>query len=203
MVRRNRVTPFGAIEAIPLRGRFMGNRGCLHEGTDVVRSWRGKLWIVCRLDFRGRRVEQWAERRYTVLFFHDEAVAFAAGHRPCGECRHADYQAYRTAWAEVHGGPLPSAGEMNDRLHDERLDDRAQRRHERSWRSLPEGAFVVLSDEVPALVLDDRLVPWSSSGYGPPIDRPGSGTATVLTPPATLGVLAAGYRPDLALAVAD
>ena len=33
----------------------------------------------------------WEPGRWTPLFFWDEAVAFAAGHRPCALCRHADF----------------------------------------------------------------------------------------------------------------
>ncbi|HET6953954.1 MAG TPA: hypothetical protein VFI47_26550, partial [Acidimicrobiales bacterium] len=48
---------------------------------------------------------------------------------------------------------------------------------------------------VPALVLADRLVPWSPVGYGPPVDRPPRGAATVLTPAPTVDALAHGYAP--------
>src|SRR5438132_460074 len=34
---RNRVTPTGDIEAIPLRGAWTGNRGILHSGREIVR----------------------------------------------------------------------------------------------------------------------------------------------------------------------
>ena len=101
MTERNRVTPLGDIVALPLRGAFTGNRGCLHEGRRIVRFHAGDLWIICALSFRGRWNEQWLPRRFTWLFFHDEAVALAAGHRPCGECRHLSYVAYRDAWADA------------------------------------------------------------------------------------------------------
>ena len=62
--RRNRVTPLGDIVAAPLRGAWCGNRGNLHDrGTDVVRFHDGKLWIVCALEYRNRRLEQWAPGR--------------------------------------------------------------------------------------------------------------------------------------------
>ena len=78
----------GEIVATRLRGAWTGNRGLLHEGREIVRSHAGDLWITCALEFRGRHRELWLPNRWTPLFFHDEAVAFAAGHRPCGECRH-------------------------------------------------------------------------------------------------------------------
>ena len=39
------------------------------------------------------------------LFFLDEATAFAAGHRPCAECRNADYKRFRALWERCFGGP--------------------------------------------------------------------------------------------------
>jgi hypothetical protein len=194
MAQRNRVTPTGEIVATPLRGAWTGNRGVLHEGREIVRFHAGDLWITCALEFRGRHRELWIPNRWTPLFFHDEAVAFAAGHRPCGECRHAEYLAYKGAWAEGLGGAAPSAGEMNRRLHAERLHRGTHRRrlHEVAWTDLPDGAFVVEGEE-PRLVLDHELVAWSPAGYGERRRRPARGTATALTPPATLAVLRAGY----------
>lgn len=88
MPRQNRVNPFGEIIATPERGTFMGNRGVLHdEEGRVRRKWKVKRWIVCVLEFRGRKRKVMTPRRYTELFFLDEATALAAGHRPCAECR--------------------------------------------------------------------------------------------------------------------
>ena len=112
---RNRVTPLGEIVAIPLRGAWTGNRGILHSGRQIVRSHASDLWITCALEFRGRyHPDQWLPRHYTFLYFHDEAVSFAAGHRPCAECRYADYRAYQGAWAAGHGVPFPSANDTAD-----------------------------------------------------------------------------------------
>jgi len=33
-----------------------------------------------------------------ALFFLDEATALAAGHRPCGYCRHRDFVGFAAAW---------------------------------------------------------------------------------------------------------
>jgi hypothetical protein len=84
---------------------------------------------------------------------------------------------------------------MDRRLHADRLDGRAQRRHTRPWAHLPAGTFV--DADGPALVLADRLVPWSASGYAAPAERPRQGDVTVLTPRATVEVLRAGYQPAL------
>ncbi|KIF66918.1 hypothetical protein HY68_34320 [Streptomyces sp. AcH 505] len=195
MPERNRVTPTGEIIATPLRGAWTGNRGILHEGHDIVRFHTGNLWITCALRFRNRRREQWAPRHWTSLYFHDEAVSFAAGHRPCAECRRESYRAYRDAWTEGLGVPPPTAGEMNRLLHNERIHRGTHRRryHDLAWRDVPEGAFVLTEDGVPALAVDRHLTEWTREGYGRHRERPSAGTAPVITPPTTLAVLRAGY----------
>ncbi len=191
---RNRVTPLGEIEAFPLRGAWTGNRGILHRGHEIVRFHTSDLWITCALEFRGRWREQWVPGHFTFLYFHDEAVSLAAGHRPCGECRRPAYNAYCEAWAAELGGKLPSAREMNRRLHGERIFRGSHRRrlHELPWRGLPDGAFV-LRDGTPALVLSGSLIEWTREGYGCRQARPQRGTAEVITPPASLAALRAGY----------
>jgi hypothetical protein len=192
VAEQNRVTPFGEIVAIPQRGLFMGNRGSIHRDHSIVRPWQVRRWITCALEFRGWRAPAWEPGRWTPLFFWDEAVALAAGHRPCALCRRADFLAWLDAWASAFGD-RPRVDPMDRRLHAERVDGRAQRRHRLPWRGLPPGAFVAIGDRA-ALVLADRLVPWSAAGYETAVDRPGSGEAVVLTPPSTVAVLAHGYR---------
>jgi hypothetical protein len=196
MCEQNRVTPLGEVEAFPLRGAFTGNRGRLHDGRRIVRFHAGDLWIICALSFRDRWNEQWLPRRFTWLFFHDEAVALAAGHRPCAECRLADYVAYRDAWSSASSTRIPpSAREINRQLHAERLVRGTHRRklHQISWSGLPDGTFVIAADGSPQLVHGAQLVEWSRQGYGSHRQRPRRGTATVITPPSTVDVLRAGY----------
>ena len=198
MPAQNRVTPLGEIVAIPLRGAWTGNRGILHQGHQIVRSHASDLWITCALEFRGRWREQWLPHRYTHLYFHDEAVSFAAGHRPCAECRRDSYRAYQRAWAEGNGVAVPGAKEMNATLHRERIVPGTHRRrlHELPWPSLPDGTFVLLNgpgELESAVVADDRVVPWTRDGYGTRRPRPPRGTATVITPPSTAAALRAGY----------
>jgi hypothetical protein len=183
MAERNRVLPEGSIVAVSARGAWMGNRGCLHKDHEIVRPWRLRAWLICQLSFRGRRVAQWAPGRYTPLFFYDEAVAFAAGHRPCGECRRPAYLAYRDAAGAA------TAGELDARLHAERQAGPARA----LWRDLPDGAFVLSSDG-PALVLGDRIVSWDNDAYtyGAAATRPRLGSVDVLTPPTTLRILRCG-----------
>jgi hypothetical protein len=194
--RQNRVTPTGDIVAIPLRGAWCGNRGNLHgRGTTILRFHAGSLWIVCALAYKDQHLAQWVPGRYTLLFFHDEAVAFAAGHRPCALCRRTAYERYRDAWVAGSGGHRPAAAAIDRQLHAERLvaGTHRRRRHRVSWPSLPAGTFVLVDDR-PQLVLDDAVVPWSVDGYGQPAPRPTDGDVDVLTPPSTVTVLRSGYE---------
>lgn len=202
MALRNRVTPEGEIIAHPSKaGVFMGNRGILHDDAgDIVRTHALPAWITCLLDFRDRKppVPLVSPGRYTRLFFLDEAVALAAGHRPCGECRRRDYKAFRAAWAAATGADLPGPREMDRALHAARIVPRRriQRTFEADLADLPDGTFIRATTG-PALILGDRLLPWTPDGYGPPLRRPGTGRVTVLTPAPTVAVLRAGYRPVL------
>jgi hypothetical protein len=191
---RNRVTPTGEIVAIPLRGAWTGNRGILHRGREIVRFHGTDLWITCALQFKDRHQEQWRPGHYTFLFFHDEAVSFSAGHRPCAECRRPSYNAYRSAWAAGLGVDLPSAQDMNRQLHRERIvrGTHQRRIHELHWHDVPDGTFVVL-DDAPAVVVGDHLTEWTHAGYGRRRVRPRVGLAPVLTPPSTVAALEAGY----------
>jgi hypothetical protein len=136
MPLQNRVTPFGELLATECRGTLMGNRGCLHDDQQQIRRpFAGKRWIICVLEFRGRYRRVMTPRRYTELFFLDEATALAAGHRPCAECQHARYLVFREIWAEANPdlvGASFSADAMDGVLHAERLDSRRRKRDRKS-----------------------------------------------------------------------
>ena len=125
----------------------------------------------------------------TWLFFHDEAVSFAAGHRPCALCRRSDYDRYRAAWADA-AGSAPSAKEMNRVLHGERIVRGTHRRrlHEAGAADLPDGVFVEL-DGAPHVLTGDAAVAWTLEGYAAARARPASGVVTVITPPSTVAAL--------------
>ena len=198
MPMRNRVTPLGDVVAVPLRGAWLGNRGILHEGTTVVRFHRSPLWIICALRYKGWRAPRWEPHRYTALFFHDEAVALAAGHRPCALCRRGAYNEFRRALASGRGEEVLLAKELDRQLHGERIVRGTHRRrlHPMPWSGLPLGTFAML-DDGPALLTADSVVPWTTEGYGPPRRRPTTGTADVITPPSTVMAMANGYRPQV------
>ncbi|MEQ9259856.1 MAG: hypothetical protein RIG84_12260 [Roseovarius sp.] len=196
MTLQNRVLPTGEIVADPARGTLMGNRGILHDDTRRLGKarWTHQAWVTCRLTFKGRRRSLMAPGRYTELFFLDEAVALAAGHRPCAECRRDAYRQFRALWAAAHGeSDLKTADRM---LHRARVArNRAQIRHEAPAATLPDGAFI-LHAGAPCLVLGPRILRYTAGGYTAALPRP-RGIATVLTPAPTRAVLAQGYRPAL------
>src|SRR6202034_1152874 len=142
---RNRVTPAGELIATAHRGTMYGNRGVLHnDDLALVRRYQVRRWLVCVLEFRDRRRPILRPGRYTELFFLDEAVALAAGHRPCAECRHAAYQSFRTAWTTALALPAHPAADAIDRvLHEERrLADGARVTYPAPLRDLADGVFV-------------------------------------------------------------
>ena len=196
MALRNRVHPDGRILALDARGTLTGNRGILHVADGVMGDalWRLRAWITCTLDWQGRRRAVMSGRKWTELFFLDEATSLAAGHRPCAYCRRPAFVAWRNAWADAHGPSRAPA--MDAALHAARAHPGA--RAMRRWitddaRALPDGTMIATEDG-PALRAGDALRPWTPTGYGAPRPLP-TGRVEVLTPAPTVEVLRAGYAP--------
>ena len=198
MPRQNRVTPFSAIVATSARGMLTGNRGCLHDDHQHIRRHsQGTRWIVCLLEFKGRKRNLMTPGHYTELFFLDEATALAAGHRPCAECQRERFTCFRDLWAlanpELAGTPRPAATVLDLALHQERMAtiDNGTRSCT-SIESMPDGVFVTDDEQDAYLVLSEQLLRWSPAGYERPI-------ATlhyplrVVTPASIVRTLAAGY----------
>ncbi|MEO0822011.1 MAG: hypothetical protein AAF074_16485 [Pseudomonadota bacterium] len=192
--------PSGEIVAAPWRGAFTGNRGCLHddEGRLGRARWKTWSWVTCLTAFRGRKRPIMPPGRWTALFFWDEAAAFAAGHRPCGECRNADYKRFRQAW-EAAGLPAGGAKPIDRAMQAARVGrDRCQRCHNAPADDLPDGVFLRVEGRV-GVLSGDAWHPWlETGGYGPAEARP-SGPVTVLTPAPTVAVFRQGYRPSIRL----
>src|SRR5689334_8030658 len=130
MPLQNRVLPTQEIVADPGRGLLMGNRGSLHSPDRRLGTtrWRSKAWICCVLDWKGIRRDPMPPGRWTALFFFDEAVALAAGHRPCHYCRRRDFLLYAGAWARGRDlAERPRAAELDVVLHSERVESRTRR----------------------------------------------------------------------------
>jgi hypothetical protein len=170
------------------------------DDEQVVRHHRSTtLWISCLTSFRDWKVPLARPNRWTPLFFLDDAVALAAGHRPCSTCRRDAYLSYRDAVdASLR------AAEIDRRLTAERLRrgrgiDRATDR--KTWTtgadSLPDGAIIVDADGAARMLLADHTLRFTFGGWTDPGPRPTQGIVTVLTPPTSVAALAGGFSPVL------
>jgi len=198
MPLQNRVNPFGDIFRTHARGTMMGNRGgALHNSDrEIVRNYKSRRWITCVLQFRGRYRKIMSEGRYTELFFLDEATSFAAGHRPCAECRRERYNAFRDAWWRLSKQASPPfADEMDFELHPSRIDRGKKITYEATLRSLPNGCFVRV-DGRPHLVWRGALLLWTPEGYASKV-RSQDSVVTVLTPKPIVGCFREGYVPEI------
>ena len=172
----------------------MGNRGGrIHDERRQLgtRRWASKQWICCQLEFKNRHRNVWGDG-YTELFFLDEVTAFAAGHRPCFECRRKDAEQF----ARLFSGKLQraSAPAMDEVLHAERLNGKTKHTHARDIDTLPDGAMIVL-DGAAFAPRGNKLLRWTPSGYTETTPRRRGATVDVLTPPSMLAVLERGYQP--------
>jgi hypothetical protein len=197
MPLQNRVDPFGNIFRSAARGTMLGNRGgALHNSDrEIVLGYKSRRWITCVLEFRGRHRIVMSPNRYTELFFLDEAVAFAAGHRRCAECRRQRYNAFRQAWRRVkqqHSYPL--ADDIDVELHSARIDRGKEVTYEADSSSLPDGCFVQIEGRA-YLVWRDALLLWTPEGYRRRDGRPKNSILTVLTPEPIVRCFRQGYTP--------
>jgi hypothetical protein len=217
---QNRVDPFGELIATAARGTLLGNRGGRLHDSDrklTTRRWTSKAWICCKLDFNNRHRDVWGNG-YTEMFFLDEVTAFAAGHRPCFECRRKDAERFARLFAVVgatsahsraSGNPglgprfrgdeklvagRATAKTMDDVLHGERLAGKDKRIHRRALDDLPDGAMVALAGE-PFAVRGRQMLRWTPSGYSERRPRLRDIEVDGLTPPSIMTVLARGYTP--------
>lgn len=197
---QNRLDPFGNFHAVPARGQLMGNRGILHDADKrLVRAHAQRAWIACVLSFKSRQREIMAPRKYTELFFLDEATAFAAGHRPCAECRREHYTEFTQCWQSVHGshGAGGSLAQGIDRtLHAHRVARGGRKiTFEASAADLPNGTICETGGGA-VLVWKGRMFDWSFGGYAER-DAPVRGTVTVLTPRPLVELFSRGFVPHV------
>ena len=191
----NRVTPFGDLFATSARGTLFGNRGGKFHTDDkklTTRRWASRQWICCVLDFKGRQRDVWG-RYYTELFFLDEVTAFAAGHRPCFECRRKDAERFAALFS---GKTKRASAPRHGRCAARRAARTAKqkRTHRATLDTLPDGAMIALDGEAFA-VRGKHLLRWTPSGYADKRARPRGLDVDVLTPPSMLTVLSRGYAP--------
>jgi len=208
---QNRVDPFGEIHAVAARGLFTGNRGTIHDGdtrTLLRKRWASKMWIICDCGYKGRKRDVMGRNKpsnsaggggpgWTNLFFADEVTALAAGHRPCFECRRERAKEFARRFAAGQGLSEISAPAIDTILHPQRRATGALpvELSASDIAALPDGAMIAL-DGVAYAIHGDAILRWSFDGYVPATMPP---RAELLTPPATVAALRAGYLPIWAL----
>ena len=195
---QNRVDPYGNIIKTNARGHWTGNRGVLHdENKNILRPFKLKAWITCLLEFKGRKRQIMTPNNWTELFFWDEATAFAAGHRPCFECRRQDANRFKYFWLlgnkEYGFNEKVLIKEIDKILHNERIDNNnAKVTYEADINTLPDGIFIEW-DGKPWVILKGSILPWTAAGYGDKVPFPVMGKVKVLTPKSTVNAFRAGY----------
>ena len=201
---QNRVDPWGNIIKTSARGSWMGNRGLLHdEHQNLRRPFKLQAWLICLLEFKGRKRPVMAPRQYTELFFMDEATAFSAGHRPCFECRRKDYDQFKKLWIKANPeygfNEKTSIRKIDEILHRERIDHTGLKiTYTGTLKDLPDGTFVIYTDQ-PAVVVGLSVYPWTPFGYGKGVMLPEEEKLTVLTPKSVVNTFRAGYVPQIAV----
>jgi hypothetical protein len=198
---QNRVDPFGNFIVTSARGSFMGNRGVIHKDKKIIKPFNHKAWIICVLEFKGRKRKVMTPDRWTELFFLDEATAFAAGHRPCFECRREDASRFKSCW--IKGNPehqfdMKTSVQSIDRIiHAERIDhNKNQVRHQRKVSDIPSGTFVLWNDE-PHVFAQGSFHRWTPFGYEGSVSIDSNALLTVLTPRSIVNAFLAGYVPAI------
>ncbi|MDB5131692.1 MAG: hypothetical protein JWR02_1441 [Mucilaginibacter sp.] len=200
---QNRVDPKGNIIATSARGAWLGNRGQLHgRGKTILRPFKHQAWIICLLQFKDRHREVMSPNLWTELFFLDEATAFAAGHRPCFECRREDANRFKAAW--LKGNPQygfdhkVTIGKIDAVIHAERIaKDGGKVTCEAVGSDLPDGVFIEIGGE-PYLVTGGKIFRWTPFGYEEGLPLP-IHVVTVLTPRSVVEAFRAGYKVQVGL----
>ncbi len=200
---QNRVDPFGDIIKTNARGCWMGNRGILHnDKQQLLRPFKLKAWITCRIEFKGRKRKVMSPNRYTELFFLDEATAFAAGHRPCFECRRNNFNKFKSCWLkgnpEYNFNENTSIQKIDEVLHKERINRKGLKiTFEENSNAIPNGTFVLFNNNA-FLIFDGSMYLWSPFGYENKTTLPNTGKLAVLTPKSVVNSFRAGYTPQIA-----
>jgi hypothetical protein len=170
---RNRVDPWGRLFETKERGYLMGNRDF------------GDAWIACSLRHPDGTTGPSAAG-YFKVFFLDEPTALAAGHRPCAMCRRKDYELYKRLVKAA------SVEQIDRALRDETGSVRVHATLRAD--QLPAGAMFEVDGK--AFLAWQRVAYlWAPGGYTRAGLTKDFDRARVLTPPSTLRVLEAGYRP--------
>jgi hypothetical protein len=207
MPLQNRVNPYGTLIATPERGAWTGNRGVIHNALQqITKPFALKCWITCVLKYKDHHRKVMSPNRWTELFFLDDATALAAGHRPCGFCRHADYKRFKHLWLCANGERYGLTDKVRMNLidaciHAERMDENGVKKtFKAQLATLPDGTFIAFEGQPEAyLWFQQNLYTWSFAGYSQLAQFDNSQIVDVLTPASYVAVLRAGYVPEVHL----
>jgi hypothetical protein len=167
---QNRVDPFGNLIKTKARGSWMGNRGVIHNADQqIIRPFKLNTWITCLLEFKNRKRVVMTPDRWTELFFMDEATSFAAGHRPCAECRREDFNRFKSFWLlanpEFKFDTKTPIQKIDQILHKERISpDKSKIIFKEFSNLIPNGSFVAI-DKQAYIVSNQEIFRWTSFGY--------------------------------------
>jgi hypothetical protein len=205
---QNRVHPSGKLIKTKTRGSWMGTRGLLHnDKQEIVRAFKLKTWITCKLEFKGRRRKVMTPNLYTELFFLDEATAFSAGHRPCAECRREEFNLFKRLWLTanpVYGFNIKTPIHKIDAIiHAERIDQENRKvTFEEKISRLPDGTFILVNDEA-FLIAFKKMYRWTEYGYEGTAALADTTSVRVLTPMSIVNTFRWGYVPQISLLLFD
>lgn len=202
MTFQNRIDPWGKLNASNARGHWLGNRGILHnEQQKIIRTHTHKAWVTCQLQFKNRKRQIFAPNSYSELFFLDEATAFAAGHRPCAECRRERFNELKQCWIKANKEnpaivQLPIA-EIDWQLHTERIGKSGSKvSYLASAKDLPDGTFFAYNDQA-FLIWNNFYYAWSFEGYIKSSLVSMHEQVDVLTPLSMVNTFKAGFKPEV------
>ena len=180
----------------------MGNRGRIHnEHQQIGSRYKLPAWLICKLEFKGRKRQIMVPNSYTELFFLDEATAFAAGHRPCFECRREDFNRFKKLWIEgnrqYNFSDKTSIREIDQVLHNQRINkDGTKKMYPEELNKLPDGTIVSFQESA-FLLFKKHLYLWTPYGYKKRNSSVIEGNVNVLTPLSIVNTFKAGYEPQI------
>lgn len=201
MLLQNTVDPWSNLIRDKSRvAGLMGNRGVVHDHMREVkaRTWSNQRWICCAKEFKGidrRPLFKTDPFSYSELFFLDEATAYAAGHRPCNDCRKDALVTFKRIWQSTFGNgdhsKIVTVKDIDERLHSERIDKTGRKAtFSAPLASLPPGAMFTLDGNA-FLIQCDGVRLWTSSGYQH-VSTPSLANVDVLTPPSIVQMIQNG-----------
>ena len=199
------VAPDGSIVHSGMSSVWVGGRGGpLHRDNGSLRAqrWVTENWTYSQQDgtqstneTEAGKTERFA--RGSALIFLDEVTALAAGHRPCDVQQSKEAKRFLECWSVKDEGHSKDWAQIDLILHRERLSEVGRKQtYSSQHQDLPDGSmFQARTGSY--LILGKRSFLWSTRGYAAEASFAPHDIVDVLTPRSVLGVLSAGYGPDI------